>query len=126
MCVLRPFVFVYAPRNTRRRYCVSSLPGGGCDGEHEASRTGTPSLCGLNGHNCAPRSGASFSIENLFHKHGVDLALYGHIHSYARFWPVFAERVLASGPGAYVNPPATVHVTTGAGGNPESACRRKK
>jgi hypothetical protein len=46
-------------------------------------------------------------------------ALFGHVHAYARHWPTFDERVMASGAGAYDDPPATVHFTTGAAGNPE-------
>ena len=53
------------------------------------------------------------------HEHGVDVAIFGHVHAYARHWPAFAEHTLASGPDAYVDPPATVHFLTGAGGNPE-------
>jgi hypothetical protein len=59
-------------------------------------------------------------VEDLYHRYGVDVAFTGHAHEYARHYPVYAERV-ARGPSvtldAYVNPSATAHVVTGAGGN---------
>lgn len=111
----------------RPMYCVAS-PGGDparCDGEHEASRSGTPAACGVrdgNFHNCDPRSDeypAEPELEGLLHAHGVDVAMYGHIHLYARFWPTLRGKVLATGPGAYSDPPATVFITNGGGGNHE-------
>ena len=40
------------------------------------------------------------------------------MHAYARHFPVFDEKAY-TGEDAYTDPPATVHFTTGAAGNPE-------
>jgi hypothetical protein len=53
---------------------------------------------------------------------GVDLYLAGHVHDYERYFPVYDEHVVNGTDvtlGRYVNPGATVHVTSGSGGNPE-------
>jgi hypothetical protein len=108
----------------RPMYCIATGPDGRCDGEHEASRTGTMMQCSAtNGHQCAPLGGAAkaaplLSVEELMYAHGVDVAMFGHVHAYARHWPVFRE-VPFPGPDAYTDPPATVHITNGAAGNPE-------
>lgn len=61
-----------------------------------------------------------FPVEDLFFQYGVDVAFFGHEHAYERFYPVYDEEV-KSGPDVtfdrYYNPGATVHVTTGSGGN---------
>ena len=108
----------------RPMYCVATGGDGRCDAEHEASRQGTMMECSAaDGHVCWRRDAAKalpeLSVEALMHEHGVDVAIFGHVHAYARHWPAFAEHTLASGPDAYVDPPATVHFLTGAGGNPE-------
>ena len=108
----------------RPMYCVATGGDGRCDAEHEASRQGTMMECSpVDGHLCWRRDTAKalpeVSVEALMHEHGVDVAIFGHVHAYARHWPVFAELTLASGPDAYVDPPGTVHFLTGAGGNPE-------
>ena len=107
----------------RPMYCTWPDRNGVCDGEHEASRQGLMSTCSpLDGHLCTKRRGApsNLSVEALLHKHGVDVAIFGHIHIYSRSWPVYDEHVLASGGlDAYTDPPATVHMVTGAGGNRE-------
>ncbi|KDD74161.1 hypothetical protein H632_c1520p0 [Helicosporidium sp. ATCC 50920] len=65
------------------------------------------------------------TMEDLLFKHRVDLAVYGHIHCYARSWPVFNKTVVGAQGGAgrpgdvLINPRAPVHVTSGAGGNRE-------
>lgn len=117
----------------RPMYCVQALSGGRCNAEHEASRLGLPSFCPHNNPQAcrplhppgAPGSGPSFPVEHLFYRYGVDVAVYGHVHDYERFWPVF-NHTLPSPPGLgglsfgrYINPRATVHVTSGAGGNGE-------
>ena len=118
----------------RPMYCVVASAVGRCDEEHEASRRGLPSACPHNipracrpaaaGAGCA--AGRTFPVEQLFFEQGVDLAVFGHIHAYERYWPVFDHTVLngstyvndATGD-RYLNPGATVHVTSGAGGNAE-------
>ncbi len=116
-----PWVVVMAHRPM---YCTVAGGDGRCDAEHEASRQGTMMECSaLDGHLCWRRESSkalpALSVEALMQAHGVDVAIFGHVHAYARHWPVFDEQTLASGPGAYVDPPATVHFTTGAAGNPE-------
>lgn len=80
-----------------------------CDGEQEQSRVGPAEQHG------------QLSVERLFHEFGVDLALFGHVHDYSRFLPVFNHTVR---PGSdptepYTNPRATVYMTIGGAGNPE-------
>jgi len=59
-------------------------------------------------------------LEDLFYKHGVDLQFYAHEHSYERLWPVYNKKVCnGTGKNPYDNPPAPVHIVTGAGGNQE-------
>lgn len=104
-------------------YCTWPDKSGVCDGEHEASRQGLMATCSLlDGHVCTKKRGTptNLSVEALLYKHGVDVAIFGHIHIYSRSWPVFNERVMASGGlEAYSDPQATVHMVTGAGGNRE-------
>ncbi|KAI7840052.1 hypothetical protein COHA_006183 [Chlorella ohadii] len=161
----------------RPMYCVEAHLGR-CNAEHEASRLGIPSVCPHNNPAaCRPlhppgssSSSSSFPIEQLFHRYGVDLAVFGHVHDYERYFPAFnltayppenggssSSRSSSSGgsssssatigvssssrggsdgagssgrgsgfPGAvgspvtvWEEPRATVHVTTGAGGNSE-------
>lgn len=54
-----------------------------------------------------------FGLEPLLYEYGVDLALWAHEHSYERLWPVYNSTVMNGSTSAYVNPRATVHVTTG-------------
>lgn len=69
-----------------------------------------------------PPPRTAFPVEKLFYDNGVDLAFFGHVHDYERFFPVYDE-VVRNGTSvtidAYHEPAATVHVTTGSGGNPE-------
>ena len=67
-------------------------------------------------------SSGDFPIEKLLFDAGVDLYLAGHVHDYERYFPVYDEHVVNGTDvtlGRYVNPGATVHVTSGSGGNPE-------
>ena len=61
-------------------------------------------------------------MEELLYRHGVDVAFFGHVHDYERYYPVYDE-VTVNGTSVtfdrYVQPRATVHVTTGSGGNEE-------
>lgn len=54
-----------------------------------------------------------YSLEDLFYKAGVDLQFYAHEHSYERDWPVYNGTVCNGTRGAYVDPPAPVHIVTG-------------
>lgn len=63
-----------------------------------------------------------FALEPLFYKHGVDLALWAHEHSYERLWPLYNRTVMnGSLEHPYTNPKAPVHVTTGSAG-----CREER
>jgi hypothetical protein len=63
------------------------------------------------------------ALAGLLERHGVDLVLSGHVHSYERTFPVSGNYSLnsnASVVSSYVNAPHPVHVITGAAGNGES------
>ena len=114
---------------------------GHCSYEEFASRHGWPSECP---HNkplaCRPastnttftnttttstsvHSKQKWPIEQLFHDLHVDIAVFGHIHAYARHFPISTDYNYQPYPpnatSVYVNPERgrTVHVTSGAGGN---------
>ncbi|XP_066979336.1 acid phosphatase type 7-like isoform X2 [Macrobrachium rosenbergii] len=58
-----------------------------------------------------------FGIEDLLYKYGVDLAVWGHQHSYERMFPMYNYTVLnGSAEEPYVNPRGPVHFTTGSAG----------
>jgi len=79
-----------------------------CDEEQEQSRVGPASQHG------------QYAMEELLHEYGVDLALFGHVHDYSRFLPVYQHSVKnGSAAAPFVNPGATVYVTIGGAGNPE-------
>lgn len=108
----------------RPMYCTATQADGRCDGEHEVSRAGARGTCSPDdGHTCwLLGQSAGPSIEALFHKHGVDVAFFGHVHSYSRSLPVYDEKVVGGEEGApYTAPRGTVHFTTGASGNEEMA-----
>mmetsp|Transcript_26704 Transcript_26704/g.52625 ORF Transcript_26704/g.52625 Transcript_26704/m.52625 type:complete len:481 (-) Transcript_26704:144-1586(-) len=88
----------------RPMYC-SNLDGDDCTKDDSNMRKGLPVL-----------GTRFFALETLFNEHGVDLALWAHEHSYERTWPVFDGKVMNGTDGAYVNPPATTHIVTGAAG----------
>ncbi|XP_076833780.1 acid phosphatase type 7 isoform X2 [Brachyhypopomus gauderio] len=53
-------------------------------------------------------------LEDLFYRHGVDLELWAHEHTYERLWPVYDYKVFnGSTEQPYVNPRAPVHIITG-------------
>jgi hypothetical protein len=56
-----------------------------------------------------------YGLEKLFHEFEVDLAFWGHKHSYERMWPVYDYHVYNTMSQPYVNPKATVHFTIGTG-----------
>ena len=81
-----------------------------CDGEQEQSRIGPPG------------AGGAFAVEPLFYRYGVDLALYGHVHDYSRFLPVYNHTPRPGTTAAgepFTDPRATVYMTIGGAGNPE-------
>ena len=53
-------------------------------------------------------------VEPLLMQHGVDLALWGHVHAYERLWPVYGDLVFnGTAEEPYTNPGAPVHLTSG-------------
>ncbi|RWS29692.1 Iron/zinc purple acid phosphatase-like protein [Leptotrombidium deliense] len=59
-----------------------------------------------------------YGLEYLFYKHGVDLQMWAHEHSYERLWPVYDSIVLnGSILEPYTNPKAPVHLISGGAGN---------
>ncbi|XP_048586394.1 acid phosphatase type 7 isoform X2 [Nematostella vectensis] len=87
----------------RPMYC-SNIVGDGCQNHENAIRTGITSL-------------KLFPLEELFYKHGVDLQLYGHEHSYERLYPVYQHKIYkGSEEEPYTNPKAPVHLTSGSAG----------
>ncbi|KAG8143679.1 putative Purple acid phosphatase protein [Naja naja] len=58
-----------------------------------------------------------YGLEDLFFKHGVDLMLWAHEHSYERLWPVYDYKVYNGSTAApYANPSVPVHIITGSAG----------
>ena len=58
---------------------------------------------------------SSHWLQGVLARHGVDLAVWAHEHSYERLLPVLGRRVVP-GPRPdqpYTQPRATVHITTG-------------
>ena len=52
-----------------------------------------------------------FGLEELLKEYGVDLAIWGHVHSYERSWPVYNYQVYnGSYEEPYHNPGAPVHI----------------
>jgi hypothetical protein len=115
----------------RPMYCVRQAEDTGrCRFEQEAVRRGLLAACPRNNPQaCRPRGGAGagssatgWALEELLHRHGVDLYVAGHVHDYERYYPVHDLAVDSTGTSSfrqYRAPRATVHVTSGAGGNPE-------
>ena len=116
-----------------------------CDWEHEATRLGYRSQCdaayGLSCSRAATTTTVegfesvvvgtpkNYPVEELYHRYGVDLALTGHKHNYERFYPAYGRSRPASARAfseRYESPAATVHVVTGAGGNPSMNDKGKK
>lgn len=66
------------------------------------------------------RDSYQYGLENLFYKHGVDVYMAGHEHSFIRLFPVFLHQVqVEHEESPYFDPKAPVHITTGAAGNRE-------
>lgn len=58
-----------------------------------------------------------FGLEDLFYKHGVDVEIWAHQHSYERLWPIYNYTVYnGSYTEPYKNPGAPVHFVTGSAG----------
>ncbi|KAG5933388.1 hypothetical protein E4U53_001016 [Claviceps sorghi] len=62
---------------------------------------------------CKPCQAA---FEPLFHKYGVDLAVFGHVHNSQRFMPVFKDK---ADPAGLDNPSAPMYIIAGGAGNIE-------
>ncbi|CAF2391579.1 unnamed protein product [Rotaria sp. Silwood2] len=58
----------------------------------------------------------AYGLEKLFAQYGVDLEFWAHEHSYERLWPVYNSTVYNGTKGAYIDPDAPVHITTGSAG----------
>ena len=60
------------------------------------------------------------AMEGLLYDYGVDLAIWGHDHSYERTYPVFQEESLSNSTSSaeepYYNPGAPIHVVAGMSG----------
>lgn len=60
------------------------------------------------------------AMEGLLYDYGVDLAIWGHDHSYERTYPVFQEEPLSNSTSSagepYYNPGAPIHVVAGMSG----------
>merc|ERR1719369_725072 len=55
-------------------------------------------------------------MEELLHRHGVDMAIWAHEHIYERLWPTYNSTVYNGTDAPYKDPPAPVHITTGSAG----------
>ncbi|XP_010631158.1 acid phosphatase type 7 isoform X4 [Fukomys damarensis] len=61
--------------------------------------------------------GGKYGLEDLFYKHGVDLELWAHEHSYERLWPIYNYQVFnGSLHQPYTHPRGPVHIITGSAG----------
>jgi len=59
----------------------------------------------------------AYGLEDLFYKHGVDIEIYGHEHTYERMFPVYNQTVYnGSLAEPYTNPKAPIHIITGSAG----------
>lgn len=55
-------------------------------------------------------------LEPLLNKYGVDLAIWGHMHSYERTWPVFNNTPSVTTGNVFRNVNGTIHLTIGTAG----------
>ncbi|XP_044738849.1 acid phosphatase type 7-like isoform X2 [Chrysoperla carnea] len=99
---IRPWIIILGHRPM---YCTN-MGNEGCVNYETAVRTGE-----LN-------KTTEYALEPLFYKYKVDLAMWGHEHSYVRFWPLYNFEVLngTNNSDAFHNPLAPIHVITGAAG----------
>ncbi|KAI6192261.1 Purple acid phosphatase [Aphelenchoides bicaudatus] len=58
----------------------------------------------------------SYRLEKLFYEQGVDLEFWAHEHTYERLWPVYDRVVYNGTDDPNTDPPAPVHVLSGAAG----------
>ncbi|XP_031557854.1 acid phosphatase type 7-like isoform X2 [Actinia tenebrosa] len=72
---IRPWIITMGHRPM---YC-SNMVGDGCENHENEIRTGITSL-------------KLFPLEELFYKHGVDLEIWAHEHSYERLFPVYNHK----------------------------------
>jgi len=116
----------------RPMYCNVATVNDTCDGEQEQEQEQEQSRnVGQGGPGTTSGTGVPgdtmFAVEDLLHDYGVDVALYGHVLDYARFWPSYNNTVVNSTgrkggsitAGEYKEPAATAHFTIGGAGNGE-------
>ncbi|KAG1662294.1 Acid phosphatase type 7 [Nymphon striatum] len=97
---LRPWIVILGHKPM---YCSNS-DGDDCTWGYPRTRVGVPFL-------------HWFGMEKLLWKYGVDIAIWAHEHSYERLWPIYNKKIYnGSIEHPYVNPKATVHLTTGSAG----------
>ena len=88
----------------RPMYC-SNNKDGNCDGSNPQSEV----------------SIVRKALEDLFFKYGVDLAFWGHLHSYERSWPMHDFKVMnGSISRPYNDAPAPIHIIAGSAGCDEN------
>ncbi|PSN47682.1 hypothetical protein C0J52_18687 [Blattella germanica] len=98
---IRPWIIIYGHRPM---YCSNDNIRRDCTKSSTHTRVGPPLL-------------PQYGLEKLLHKYGVDLAFWGHEHSYERTWPLFDYKVYnGSYEHPYHNPKATVYLTSGSAG----------
>ena len=56
-------------------------------------------------------------LEDTFNTHAIDLAFWGHEHSYERMWPVYNRNVYNLTTDPYHNAPAPIYIVTGSAVN---------
>ncbi|KAF0314612.1 Acid phosphatase type 7 [Amphibalanus amphitrite] len=102
----RPWIVLYGHRPM---YCTNR-DGDDCTKVHDRVRVGAPDLE-------PPIPG----LEDLLMQYGVDLAVWGHEHSYERMWPLYNYRIYnGTDDNPYRNPGAPVHIVTGSAGCQEN------
>ena len=101
----RPWIIAMAHRSP---YCIK-MGDGSCD----TDTMDRPEIrLGIHMHNNTQEE-RKYGLEKLFYDYGVDIALYGHDHFFARTLPIYNYTVDTSAPDPYINPNGTVHIVTG-------------
>nr|CAD7595216.1 unnamed protein product [Timema genevievae] len=114
---LRPWIIVYGHRPM---YC-SNKNTDYCTMNQTRTRIGTPDIMKLVLSNLHQKGHfwqlGNDGLEDMFYKHGVDLEIWAHEHSYERLWPIYNYQIYnGSLMEPYRNPGAPVHVITGSAG----------
>lgn len=96
----RPWIIIYGHRPM---YC-SNGNGNDCTHSETLTRVGLPFV-------------HFFGLEDLLYKHGVDVEVWAHEHSYERLYPLYNYTMYNGSTDApYTNPKAPVHIITGSAG----------